>query len=222
MSNTSTGYNFNNFQEIKSHSSVLYNERMAILFYLLDMKNLVLHKTQSLDAIYDVHAVLRQIFKNVRMLLRFNEPIRMSLNLETKEPGVYTIDVAMARVKRMLKYCEINGYTERRVYIIIEELDNSEMMLKDIMQYFHYFIRPDFQQKPDVDMATERYKEMADAKTIDELRELVGKQHQLDFEALGSKKITRTEEFDEISYDESVDGPLEEYQSEDDDIELEA
>ena len=28
-------YKFNSFQEIKSHSSILYNERMAILFYLL-------------------------------------------------------------------------------------------------------------------------------------------------------------------------------------------
>ena len=34
------GYKFNTFQEIKSHSSILYNERMAILFYMLDLQGI--------------------------------------------------------------------------------------------------------------------------------------------------------------------------------------
>jgi hypothetical protein len=36
----SAGFKFNSFEEIKSHSSILYNERMAILFYMLDMKSI--------------------------------------------------------------------------------------------------------------------------------------------------------------------------------------
>ena len=115
--NGAAKYKFNNFQEIKSHSSILYNERMAILFYLLDMKNLVLHKTRTVDAIYDVHSVLRQIYKNIRMLLRFNDTIRVTMNLETKDRGIYTIDIAMSMIDKMIKYCEVDGFTEKRLYI---------------------------------------------------------------------------------------------------------
>lgn len=202
-------YNFNSFQEIKSHSSILFNERLAILFYLLDMKNLVMHKTRSLDSIYEVHSVLRQIYKNIRMLLRFNPTVRVTMNLETKDEGIYTIDVAMSTIDKMIKYCEVEGFTERRLYIIIQELDNAEMIIKDVMQYFHYFIRPDFRQKPDVDMATERYKDIADKRTVDELRELVGKSHKVDFESLGSERVKL--EQDDEDYDPLIDGPLDEY-----------
>ena len=44
-------FNFNTFQEIKSHSSILYNERMAILFYLLDMKGI------TMNTYYQVHDI---------------------------------------------------------------------------------------------------------------------------------------------------------------------
>jgi len=214
--NGAAKYGFNSFQEIKSHSSILYNERMAILFYLLDMKNLVLHKTRSLDAIYDVHSVMRQIYKNTRMLLRFNDTVRVTMNLETKDRGIYTIDVAMSTIDKMIRYCEINGFTEKRLYIIMQEMDNSEMLLKDILQYFHYFIRPDFKQKPDVDVATEKYKEIADKHTIEELRELVGKSHQVDFEGLGSDRVEI--ENNNTEYIPTLDGTLEEYKEESDEI----
>jgi len=215
-SNGAAKYNFNSFQEIKSHSSILYNERMAILFYLLDMKNLALHKTRNLDSIYDVHSVLRQIYKNIRMLVRFNDTVRVTMNLETKDPGIYTIDVAMGVVDNLIKYCEINGFTEKRVYIIIQELDNSEMMIKDILQYFHYFIRPDFRQKPDVDIATERYKEVADSRTVEELKALVGKSHRVDFEGLGSDRIEI--EKNRIMYNPITDGALDEYADEEEEL----
>jgi hypothetical protein len=211
-------YNFNNFQEIKSHSSILYNERMAILFYLLDMKNLVMHKLHTIDSIYDVHSVLRQIYKNTRMLLRFNDTVRVSMNLETKDRGIYTIDIAMSTIARMIQFCEVEGFTEKRVYILIQELDNAEMILKDILQYFHYFIRPDFRQKPDVEIATEKYKEIADKRTIEELRELVGKTHMVDFESLGVERINLDDK--EIEYDPQVDGDLSEYSDDDEASEL--
>ena len=217
-SNGAAKYNFNSFQEIKSHSSILYNERMAIAFYLLDMKSMALQRTKSLDALYDVHSVLRQIYKNTRMLLRFNDTVRVTMGLETKDRGVYTIDVAMGTIQKMISYCEINGYTEKRLYILMQELDNAEMLLKDILQYFHYFIRPDFKQKPDVDIATERYKEMADSLTIEQLKEIAGKRNVIDFESLGQKKIDL--EKSSIRYDPSVDGPLEEYTDNDEEDEI--
>lgn len=211
-------YKFNSFQEIKSHSSILYNERMAILFYLLDMKNLTLHKNKSIDEIYEVFAIIKQIYKNTRMLLRFNDMVRVSLNLETKDPGIYTIDVAISMLEKMLKYCENNSYTLRKIDIIIHEIDNVEMLLKDILQYFAYFIRPDFSQKPDVEIATEKYKDMADSRTVDELREIVGRKHSIDFSALGSDRIEI--ETDKIEYDPLLDGDLSEYNDDDENLEL--
>ena len=212
-------YKFNTFQEIKSHSSILYNERMAILFYLLDMKNLLMHNTKRIETVYEVHSVLLQIFKNIRMLLRYNPTVRATMNINTKIPGVYTIDVAMGMLKKMLEYSEVKGFTERNLNIIIDELDSAEMLIKDILQYFHYFIRPDFRQKPDIDVATERYNSMADNLTIDELKEVVGKNHSIDFEALGSERI-ELENNSVIEYDVETDGPLSEYEDENDEIEL--
>jgi len=213
-SNGAAKYNFNSFQEIKSHSSILYNERMAILFYLLDMKYLTLYNSRTVTAFYEAHSVLRQIYKNIRMLLRFNDTIRVTMNLETKARGIYTIDVAMSVINEMVKYCEMEGFTEKRLCIMIQELDNAEMTIKDILQYFHYFIRPDFKQKPDIDFATEEYAKIADKKTIEELKEIVGKNHHIDFASLGSERIEKERE--EIEYEPNTDGDISEYENEDD------
>lgn len=215
----SASYSFNSMQEIKSHSSILYNERMAILFYLLDMKNLVMHRLKTVESIYEVYSVLRQIYKNMRMLIRFNPVARVSLNLETKDRGIYTTDVAMGLIDKMIKYCEENGFTIKRIYIIIQEIDNIEMMIKDVLQYFSYFIRPDFSQKPDVETATEKYKEIADSRTVEELKNLVGKNHLVDFEALGSERIEIQNS--KIEYEPLVDGDLSEYEDEDQDLFIE-
>jgi len=200
-------YKFNTFQEIKSHSSILYNERMAILFYLLDMKSIDLNTNLEINMMLEVRSIINQIYKNIRMLIRNNPTVRATLNLDTKDPGIYITDVILGLVDKMIEYCEGNDYTTKRVYIIVQELNRVEMLLKDILQYFHYFIRPDFRQKPDIDMATETYKEIADKRTIEELRELTGKRHHIDFENLGTSRIELT---NEIEYDKEVDGELEE------------
>lgn len=192
-------FKFNNFQEIKSHSSILYNERMAILFYLLDMHSIEMNKYYDSGEILQVRALLLQIYKNIRMLLRNNPTVRATLNLETKDEGSYVTDVAWGIIDSMVKYCETYGWTAKRNYILSMELNKLEMMIKDIMQYFHYFIRPDFRQKPDVDIATESYKEIADKTTIEELKKLVGKNHGIDFEGLGSTRISVNEELEDMS-----------------------
>lgn len=211
-------FKFNTFQEIKSHSSILYNERMAILFYLLDMKSITMNTSYGITEILEVRSILKQIYKNIRMLVRNNPTVRATLNLDTKDPGIYITDLAMSMVDRMIEYCEFNGYTTKKIYIIVQELNNVEMLIKDILQYFHYFIRPDFRQKPDIEMATEKYKEIADARTIGELKDIVGKNHKIDFEGLGS---TRIELNDEVEYDEEVDGEDEEDEDEPEEEETE-
>ena len=202
----SASYNFNSFQGIKSHSSILFNERLAILFYLLDMKSIELNKGFSVDLILEVRALIKQIYNNTRTLIRNNPTMRATLNLETKDKGIYVTDVAFGIIDKMIEYCEIKGYTSKRNYIITNELNNVEMLIKDILQYYNYFIRPDFRQKPDVEMATEKYKEIADNRTIEQLKELVGKRHRVDFENLGATRIDLKEE---IEYNEDVDGQLE-------------
>ena len=208
------GFKFNNIQEIKSHSSVLFNERLAILFYLLDMKSIELNTSHNLNMMLEVRALIKQIYKNIRMLILYNPICRMTLNLETKDTGVFVPDVALGIIDKMIEYCETNGYTQKKIFIITGELNNVEMMIKNVLQYFHYFIRPDFSQKPEIDLATEKYKEIADQRTIDELRELAGKKHRIDFEGLGTEKLIVE---DEIEYDETVDGPEDEEEPEEED-----
>jgi len=209
-------YKFNTFQEIKSHSSILFNERMAILFYILDMDSITLNTNPDIELMLKVRSIIKQIYKNVRMLIRNNPTVRATLNLDTKDKGIYITDVIIGIIDRMIDYCESNEYTPRRVYIIVQELNRIEMLIKDILQYFHYFIRPDFRQKPDIDMATETYKEIADKKTIEELREITGKNHHIDFDNLGTSRIELTSQ---VEYDENVDGKLEEDEDIDDELE---
>jgi hypothetical protein len=123
------------------------------------------------------------------MLIRFNPTCRVTLNLETKDEGVYVPDVALSTIDRMIEYCEVEGYTIRKLYILAQEINRVQGLLRDILQYFHYFIRPDFKQKPDIDVATDTYKQIADGRTVDELRALVGRTNMIDFEGLGSSRV---------------------------------
>jgi len=189
-------FKFNQFQEIKSHSSILFNERLAILFYMLDMRSITMNSSYSVNMILEVRSILKQIYKNIRTLIRNNPTVRATLNLETKDTGIYITDVAMGLIDRMIEYCDTYGYTTKRIYIIIQELNNFEMIVKDVLQYFHYFIRPDFRQKPDIEIATEKYKEIADQRTVEELREIVGNKNKIDFEGLGTSRIELNSEIE--------------------------
>jgi hypothetical protein len=212
----SAGYKFNNMQEIKSHSSVLFNERLAVLYFKRDLIGVEVNKSLSVVNILELRAINKQIYKNIRMLIRNNPVMRATLNLDTKDQGIYITDMMMGIIDRMIDWCESDDYTPKALYIIAQELNNFEMLLNDIMQYYHYFIRPDFKQKPDVDIATERYKDIADKRTVDELKAIVGKNHRVDFENLGISRIKAPDTMDnrddeeeveeEIQFDPSVDG----------------
>lgn len=216
------GFKFNTFQEIKSHSSILFNERMAILFYLLDLRSIELNTYGHVDEIMRVRALIKQIYKNMRTLIRNNPTVRATLDLETKDPGIYITDLAIGLIDRMVEYCNIHGYTERKITIMIDELNRIEMLLKDILQYFHYFIRPEFRQKPDLELATEKYQEIADKKTVEELRSVVGKNNKIDFEHLGTSRIEINQELiddDEILVDGTKEQKVIDNNEEDDEDE---
>jgi len=189
----SSGYKFNSFKEIKSHSSVLYNERLAILWYILDMDSMALNSNPNKVTMLKTKGTLYQIWKNVRCIIRSNHHCRKVLHLETKDPGVYTVDAAFFLVDKWILHCDTfnkktpnkNNWTHRNLYIIIQHLNNIEVIIRDILQYFQYFIRADFRQMPDILQAAEDYKKYADKLTIQQLRDVVGEKNELDFNSLG-------------------------------------
>ena len=188
-SQPATKYNFNSVQDIHSHSASLFNERLAILFYWLDIKAVNMNTYYNVQSILEVRALLKQLYKNTRYLVSNNPTMRAVINLDTKEPGIYITDVAFGIIDNMIDYCNQNGYTLKKLNIIIYELNNLEVVLKNILQYYHYFVRPNFAQKPDVNIAVEKYKNFADERTIDELKAIIGKKHHIDFESLGINKL---------------------------------
>jgi hypothetical protein len=181
-------FNFNAFAEIKSHSSLLYNERLAILWYLLDMDSIIMNESYSKDSVLKVKSKLYQIWKNIRTIVRNSIQVRRALNLETKEDGVYTVDVAFDIINKMFIYCENDrkiGFTYQRLYIMADHLNRIELIIRDVLQYFQYFIRAEFKQMPDILQAADNYKKYADKLTIQQLQEIIGKHNKIDFEGLG-------------------------------------
>ena len=112
-----------------------------------------------------------------------------------------------ATIERMIEYCQVNGTTLRRATIMTYEIEKFVTLIRDVLQFFQYFIRPDFRQKPDLDVATNQYSMIADERTIEELRELVGDKAQFRFEELGSTKVELEDKSgeDEIDYSVSED-----------------
>jgi hypothetical protein len=175
------------YQEIKSHSSLLSNERVAILFYMLDTASINLNESYTYSNMIRVKSILYQIYKNVRALIRANVSVRNALGLDTRQPGIYITDVIFTKIEEMNHFCMMDpdGFTIDRVFKITQHLNSLEMLIRDIMQYFSYFFRPEIKHKPDIEVATEKYKEMADKMTLDQLRGIVGKYNKIDFEHLG-------------------------------------
>ena len=165
-------------------------------------------------------AVLYQVYKNIRPLIRNNISVRRELNLDTKDIGIYIPDVAFGVVDQMIQYCMFHGFTYKRCYAITNQLNDLELLIRDIMQYFSYFFRHDFKQKPDVMAATEKYKQMTDKLTLEKLREVVGKNNKIDFSNLGiSHDVAEIEYNKEMNdYDEEKENPT--YQVENDGEEI--
>lgn len=199
-----SSYNNNSFQEIKSHSSILYNERLAILLFQLDQNKVKLMSSYDIGLMQECKAILSQIYTNIRTLIRNNATMRCTLGIETEHEGIYITDVMLSTINQMILYCDNTAYTSRKVYIIVQELDKFEQTIKDVLQYYHYFLRPSFHQKPDIEIATSRYKEIADKRTVEELRLLVGKKHKIDFEGLGQQQMAVEDE--DITMDSDIIG----------------
>jgi hypothetical protein len=169
------------YNDIRTHSAWLYNERVAVLFYLLDTCMLEVNQSYNVTSIKKSYSLLYQIWKNTRSIVRSSTSCRIELNLDTKDPGTYTPDVAIGAIQRMILYCDFEGgYTYERAFVIVQRLNAIEMLLRDILQYFNYFMRPAFKQKPDILTASDEYKKTADKLTVQQLQEVLGSRHKID------------------------------------------
>lgn len=155
---------------------------------MLDMDMILLNQNYAKEQFAKTKSIVYQIWKNIRTLVRNNIHCRRVLNLETNEPGVYTIDVAFNMLDRMYIWCENDkkeGFTYQKLYIMAEHLNRIEVILRDVLQYFQYFMRTEYKQMPDILQAAETYKQYADKLTVEQLKEIIGKKNKIDFEGLG-------------------------------------
>jgi len=193
-------------ENIKSHSSQLFNERMAILLYLLDMESVALYQNnESPELIKKVFSYLQQIYINIRMLLRNDPVMRNTLHLNTNDDGIYITDLMFSAIEKLLMFCNNNQYTTKRCYIIVQEIRDFQINIRDILQYYEYFIRSNFRQKPDISIATDKYKLMTDKLTIDQLRSVVGKNHKIDFDNFDIKELDEFVEDAPVLEEEEVE-----------------
>ena len=184
------------WHELKSHSSFLTNERIAFLLAELDMVSKTMNEGYTTPSIKRTKSVLYQLWKNIRTLVENNPWCRQALQLNTKQPGVYTIDVMFDQIEKMIMYCELyNKYTFRTNYILSTYLNKIEVSQRSILQYFHYLFRPTFKQKPDIVEATAEFKKLADKLTVEQLRGIAGPNNTIGFD---SADVDRGQSEDEL------------------------
>ena len=192
--------------EIRSHSSVLFNERVHVLFYIIETESIEIHALPKLSSVRKVYSALYQLWKILRTVVYFDNICRYELKLETEHEGVYTLDVGFHSVTKKLNYLVQNNQyaTFDNLIKIVYELDQLEVVMRNILQYYKYFVRFDKRQKPDIDIASERYRAMMDQRTMEELKEVLGKNAKIDLENMD--KIIDKSYFEEsIEEDEELE-----------------
>lgn len=188
-----------NWNELKSHSSFVQNERLHYLLGELDQASKFMNETYHPVYIKRTKSVLFQIWKNVQPLVVNNPWCRQQLALNTKIPGLYSVDVAFSEVDKMIIYCEIySSFTFKTNYMITTHLNRIEMTIRNILQYFHYLFRPAFKQKPDIVEASQEFKKMADKLTIEQLQQIAGPKNTIGFNPIQAEGQSESEMVDEI------------------------
>lgn len=201
----------NTSSEIKSHSSVLFNERVNALFIMLDTEATDLEISPDIKKIIKTKSILNTIWRNIRPIVANNPNILNILSLRTEHPGLYTVDVGFAHIQECINYMFLNEqYSYENLIYTIQQTQLVEGIIREILQYYSYFVRTEYKQKPDINIATEKYKEMADQKTMEEFNELLGDKSKIQSSALEvpitddffndmSDNLEESEEFNENS-----------------------
>lgn len=176
----------NQYSEIKSHSSVLYNERMNILFTMLNAEKIDLGINPDIKQILKVKSILEELWGNIRSLIFYAPMVRTKLKLDTDKSGIYTVDVGFFHIQECINHLmeAPEEATYRRLDYIARQIKDVDILIKEVLQFFSYFIRPDYKQMPDFDTASERYKNLADKKTLEQLQSVIGKRSKDVFDSL--------------------------------------
>jgi len=185
-------------QEIKSHSSVLFNERLNALFMMYDTEVIDLDIKPDVKKILRARSLLSTIWRNVRPIISNNPKARHIMSMNTKHDGVYTPDMGFSHIQECIAEMVIqNDYAYPKLMYTIQQIQNIETIIREVMQFFSYFIRQDSSQKPDINVASQKYQKMADEKTVEEFRDTLGDRTQIADES--HEKPVGDEFFDDMS-----------------------
>lgn len=183
---------YNSFDsELKAHSSALTNERVSALISLFDEAMI----TANIDLNYKnterALVYLKQVWKSFRPLVRANAYVRSDLKLNTHADGVYLPDFVFREIENVILNMKIGRIPEttRAMIDVNRTLENLEIIVRDIIQYFKFTFRPDSRTKPDVHEATEMMMENIDKRTEEELLEIVGVNNHIKWSEHAKEKI---------------------------------
>lgn len=166
-------------EDIRSHSSLLYNLEVSNLLSEVNAygKQVRADPTMSQGRqLYNLYAVLRTLWANVRCIIRTSPVARNRANLEvTKYPGLYVPDLLLRMVEHRLRTFNLdNPITQGQAYEIADMLDAVESFVRDALQAMGYFARFETRTKPDINMAADSYLARIDNMTEKDLVQLAG------------------------------------------------
>lgn len=203
--NQAANYGFN---DIKSHSSFLFNNALAVLFYDLDQAMIDMNIRYDVPSVKRVRAVLKQVYNRVRPIF-FNAPwIKYKFNLMTQVDGYYTTDFLIHKIDSQIRYCDSAGigYTEKYLHILAEELEDLYHTTTNILQSMSYFVRSNYQTKPDIDNAMQYYQGNVSKIALKQLKQIAGQDNKIDWSEFGEKRLERTQKyFGDEDGDEEMD-----------------
>ncbi len=178
------------FTDIKSHSSFLTNERISTLFNLIDIYSVEAQANpMNIPLVKYYYSLVYQLYKNIKPLITSSDVIRVRYNLSTKIQGVYIPDVIFSFLEKIIYYGDLNKkWTLRRIRVILKHLNNLEVLLRDVLQSLQYFFRLNYNQKIELSQATEKYKNMVDELTLNELKQIIGKNALINLDELDIEK----------------------------------
>lgn len=176
---------------LKAHSSALTNERISALITLYDEAIINAKLKIKYENTEKALVYLKEIWKSFRPLVRSNNYVRKTLNLNTCVRGVYLPDVVFSNIEEEILKIKLNKCFEKiSVLVNLNKLlENLEIIVRDIIQEFRFTFRPDVKTTPDIHEATEEMQKQIDKKTEEELLKVVGINNKINWSDYAKRKI---------------------------------
>lgn len=193
--------------ELKAHSSALTNERISGLLVLVDEAIIIANRDYSVQNSKNALIYIKQVWKNFRPVVRSSSVCRTDLKLNTKADGVYVIDVWLAWTENIISKIE-RGITPETIKVITwinKQIENIEILVRDVMQYFKFNFRTENRTKPDIFQAAENMSNIVDKRTEEDLLSIVGKNNRIDWSDEVKDKIINYSDSEELEDEELED-----------------